>query len=112
MLGQARPRRCRAARRRGSGPGGWASPQGQGFFLNEALLTGHSYPAEKHARDEGVETPEIASATLPSWAARYEWSASFWSVAPAYDPAGSLSSSLRRTPPPSAMDRGTDQLAC
>jgi Mg2+-importing ATPase len=28
------------------------------FFVNEALLTGESYPAEKHARDEGGETPE------------------------------------------------------
>jgi hypothetical protein len=33
------------------------------FFVNEALLTGESYPAEKHSRDEGVETPEVASAT-------------------------------------------------
>src|SRR5271169_3508360 len=24
------------------------------FFVNEALLTGESYPSEKHARDEGV----------------------------------------------------------
>ena len=30
------------------------------FFVNEALLTGESYPAEKHARDEGVDSPEVA----------------------------------------------------
>ena len=33
------------------------------FFVNEALLTGESYPAEKHARDEGVDSPEVAEAT-------------------------------------------------
>jgi len=33
------------------------------FFVNEALLTGESYPAEKYARDEGVDSPEVAEAT-------------------------------------------------
>ena len=33
------------------------------FFVNEALLTGESYPAEKHAHDEGVESSEVAEAT-------------------------------------------------
>jgi P-type Mg2+ transporter len=33
------------------------------FFVNEALLTGESYPAEKHVRDEGVDSSEVAEAT-------------------------------------------------
>src|SRR5271167_2463785 len=33
------------------------------FFINEALLTGESFPTEKHVRDEGVDSPEVASAT-------------------------------------------------
>src|SRR5437016_4156441 len=32
------------------------------FFVNEALLTGESYPAEKRARDEGVDSPDFAEA--------------------------------------------------
>jgi magnesium-transporting ATPase (P-type) len=32
------------------------------FFVNEALLTGESYPAEKHASDEGVGSPEVPEA--------------------------------------------------
>ena len=32
------------------------------FFVNEALLTGESYPAEKHARDAGVDSVEVAEA--------------------------------------------------
>ena len=32
------------------------------FFVNEALLTGESYPAEKHARDEGIDSPEVTAA--------------------------------------------------
>src|SRR3954451_13823427 len=32
-------------------------------FVNEALLTGESYPADKQAREEGVDRPEVAGAT-------------------------------------------------
>src|SRR5271170_6847363 len=35
----------------------------RGFFLDGACLTGESYPAEKHVRDEGVDSSEIANAT-------------------------------------------------
>ena len=33
------------------------------FFVNQALLTGESYPEEKYARAEGVDSPEVAEAT-------------------------------------------------
>src|ERR1700745_1421990 len=33
------------------------------FFINEALLTGESYPVEKHVCDAGVDEPEVADAT-------------------------------------------------
>ncbi len=39
------------------------------FFVNEALLTGESFPTEKHARDEGVDSPEAPMRpTPPLWA--------------------------------------------
>src|ERR1700757_3568808 len=37
--------------------------EARGFFVNEGLLTGESYPAEKHARDQGVDSSEVAEAT-------------------------------------------------
>ena len=47
----SRPRRCRAARRRGSGPGGWASPRGQGFFRQRGIADGRVLPSgEARAR--------------------------------------------------------------
>ncbi len=40
------------------------------FFVNEALLTGKSYPAEKHARDEGIASPEVVEATNAAFMGR------------------------------------------
>jgi hypothetical protein len=34
-----------------------------GFFVDGALLTGESYRAKNHARDEGADSPEVAEAT-------------------------------------------------
>jgi Mg2+-importing ATPase len=82
------------------------------FFVNEALLTGESYPAEKHARDEGVETPEVASATNAAFMGSSVMNGSAKLLVCSTGlttQLGQISSSLRRTPPPSAMDRGTHQ---
>ena len=38
-------------------PADGVSPRTQRFFVKEALLTGGSYPAEKHATIEGIESP-------------------------------------------------------
>ena len=80
------------------------------FFVNEALLTGESYPAEKHARDEGVETLEVASATNAAFmgSSVMNGSATLLICGTGLSTQlGQISSSLRRAPPPSAMDQGT-----
>jgi Mg2+-importing ATPase len=82
------------------------------FFVNEALLTGESYPAEKHACDEGAETPEVASATNAAFMGSSVMNGSAKLLVCSTGLAtqlGQISSSLRRAPPPSAMDRGTHQ---
>jgi P-type Mg2+ transporter len=82
------------------------------FFVNEALLTGESYPAEKQARDEGVETPEVASATNAAFMGSSVMNGSARLLlcgTGLTTQLGQISSSLRRVPPPSAMDRGTHQ---
>jgi P-type Mg2+ transporter len=68
------------------------------------LLTGESYPAEKHARDEGVDSPEVASATNAAFmggSARLMVCGTGLATQ-----LGQISSSLRRAPPPSALDQG------
>jgi hypothetical protein len=48
---EPRPRRCRAARRRGSGPSGRAPPRGQGFFRQRGIADGRVIPGgETRAR--------------------------------------------------------------
>src|ERR1700731_3013749 len=82
------------------------------FFVNEALLTGESYPAEKHAQDEGVETPEVASAANAAFMGSSVMNGSAKLLVCATGlttQLGQISSSLRRAPPPSAMGRGTHQ---
>jgi Mg2+-importing ATPase len=79
------------------------------FFVNEALLTGESYPAEKHARDEGVETPEVASATNAAFMGSSVMNGSAKLLVCATGlttQLGQISSTLRRAPPPSALDQG------
>lgn len=82
------------------------------LFVNEALLTGESYPAEKHACDEGVETPDIASATNAAFMGSSVMNGSAKLLifgTGLTTQLGQISSSLRRAPPPSAMDQGTHQ---
>ena len=79
------------------------------FFVNEALLTGECYPAEKHARDEGVNSPEVASATNAAFMGSSVMNGSAQLMVCGTGLAtqlGQISSSLRRAPPPSALDQG------
>ena len=80
------------------------------FFVNEALLTGESYPAEKHAREEGLETLEVTNATSAVFMGSSVMNGSAKFLICDTGPStqlGQISSSLRRAPPPSAMDQGT-----
>jgi Mg2+-importing ATPase len=80
------------------------------FFVNEALLTGESYPAEKHAREEGLQTLEVANATNAAFmgSSVTNGSATLLICCTGLSTQlGQISTSLRRAPPPSAMDQGT-----
>lgn len=79
------------------------------FFVNEALLTGESYPSEKHVRDDGVDSPEVASATNAAFMGSSVMNGSARLMVCGTGLAtqlGQISSSLRRAPPPSALDQG------
>ena len=80
------------------------------FFVNEALLTGESYPAEKYACDEGVQTEEIAAATNAAFMGSSVMNGSACLVVCGTGLAtqlGQISSTLRRAPPPTALEQGT-----
>ena len=80
------------------------------FFVNEALLTGESFPTEKQARDEGVDSPEVANATNAAFMGSSVMNGSARLMVCGTGlttQLGEISSSLRRTPPPSALDLGT-----
>jgi Mg2+-importing ATPase len=80
------------------------------FFVNEALLTGEPYPAEKHARDEGVDSPDVAEATNAAFMGSSVMNGSaklFVCATGLTTQLGQISSSLRRAPPLSALDQGT-----
>ena len=80
------------------------------FFVNEALLTGESYPAEKHARDGGIDSPEVASATNAAFMGSSVMNGSARLMVCDTGHAtqlGQISSTLRRASPPSALDQGT-----
>ena len=80
------------------------------FFVNEALLTGESYPAEKHARDQGVDSPQVAEATNAAFMGSSVMNGSARLMVCGTGLAtqlGQISSTLRRAPPPSALDQGT-----
>jgi Mg2+-importing ATPase len=80
------------------------------FFVNEALLTGESFPTEKHARNEGVDSAEVAKATNAAFMGSSVMNGSARLIVCGTGLAtqlGEISSSLRRTPPPSALDLGT-----
>ena len=81
------------------------------FFVNEALLTGESYPAEKRARDEGVDSPKVAERDQCRLYGQFgdeRLGSVFWSAAPGLTTQlGQISSSLRHAPPPTAFEQGT-----
>jgi Mg2+-importing ATPase len=80
------------------------------FFVNEALLTGESYPAEKHASEEGLNSQEVAAAANAAFmgSSVMNGSARFLVCSTGLrTQLGQISSSLRRAPPPSALDQGT-----
>ncbi len=80
------------------------------FFVNEALLTGESYPAEKHECHEGVETLEVARATNAAFMGSSVMNGSARLLVCATGlttELGKISNSLRQAPPPTAMDQGT-----
>ncbi len=79
------------------------------FFVNEALLTGESYPSEKHANDEGVGSAEVANATNAAFmgSSVMNGSARLLVCDTGHSTQlGEISSSLRRAAPPSALDLG------
>ncbi len=80
------------------------------FFVNEALLTGESYPSEKHANDEGVGRAEVAKATNAAFmgSSVMNGSARLMICGTGHSTQlGEISSSLRTASPPSALDLGT-----
>src|SRR6516164_6438916 len=80
------------------------------FFVNEALLTGESYPTEKHARDECIDNPEVTAATSAAFMGSSVINGSARLMVCNTGLAtqlGQISSTLRRAPPPSALDQGT-----
>src|SRR5205085_6877530 len=80
------------------------------FFVNEALLTCESYPAEKRAHDEGVDSLEIAEATNAAFMGSSVMNGSARLMVCGTGlttQLGQISSSLRRAPAPSALEQGT-----
>src|ERR1700724_2202691 len=83
--------------------------EARNFFVNEALLTGESYPAEKQAHDEGVDSPEVAEATNAAFMGSSVMNGSARLMVCGTGLAtqlGQISSTLRRASPPSALDQG------
>jgi P-type Mg2+ transporter len=80
------------------------------FFVNEALLTGESNPAEKHASDVGLDCQEVAAASNAAFmgSSVMNGSARFLVCSTGVrTQLGQISTTLRRAPPPSARDQGT-----
>ncbi len=79
------------------------------FFVNEALLTGESYPTEKHAIPEGVPAEEVAGAVNAAFmgSSVVSGTAALLVVATgAATELGEISGTLRRRPPPAALEQG------
>jgi Mg2+-importing ATPase len=80
------------------------------FFVNEALLTGEADPAKKHARDEALDSQEIAGASNAAFMGSSVMNGSARLLVCSTGlttQLGEISSTLRRAPPPSALDQGT-----
>lgn len=79
------------------------------FFVNEALLTGESYPAEKHAISEGIQAPDVASAVNAAFMGSSVVSGTATLLVTSTGEKtrlGEISDSLRHPPPPAALERG------
>jgi Mg2+-importing ATPase len=82
------------------------------FFINEALLTGESYPTEKHAVAEGIAEVEIAGALNAAFMGSSVVSGTAQLLVCATGAAtelGQIGATLRRRPPPAALERGTHE---
>ncbi|HVJ43408.1 MAG TPA: magnesium-translocating P-type ATPase [Dongiaceae bacterium] len=80
------------------------------FFVNEALLTGESYPAEKQPVPAGIATDAIAEATNAAFMGTSVVSGSAHLLVCATGKStqlGEISSALRHTPPAAALEQGT-----
>ncbi len=82
------------------------------FFVNEALLTGESYPIEKQALAAGIAQGDISQARNAVFMGSSVISGSARLLVAATGMAtelGRISSSLSRRPPPAALERGTHE---
>jgi Mg2+-importing ATPase len=80
------------------------------FFVNEAFLTGESYPAEKHAAAEGIKSEELAEAANAAFMGSSVVSGSAKLLICATGQAtqlGEISGTLRPAPPATALEHGT-----
>jgi P-type Mg2+ transporter len=80
------------------------------FFVNEALLTGESYPTEKHASADGLQSPDVAEASNAAFMGTSVISGSAKLLVCATGKTtqlGEISGTLRHTPPPAALEKGT-----
>jgi P-type Mg2+ transporter len=92
----------------------WCRPTGVsstlGISSSTSLLTGESYPAEKHACDEGLDSQDVAAASNAAFmgSSVMNGSARFLVCSTGLrTQLGQISNTLRRAPPPSALDQGT-----
>ena len=79
------------------------------FFVNEALLTGESYPAEKRAISEGIQAPDVGSAVNAAFMGSSVVSGTATLLVTSTGEKtrlGEISDSLRHPPPPAALERG------
>jgi len=80
------------------------------FFVNEALLTGESYPSEKQAVPEGIMSPEVNAAKNAGFMGTSVVSGSAKLLVcrtGAATQLGEISRTLRTQPPPGALEQGT-----
>ena len=79
------------------------------FFVNEGLLTGESYPTEKHVVAEGTANVDVVQAANAAFMGTSVVSGSAKLLLCATGNAtqlGEISATLRHTPPPAALERG------
>jgi len=80
------------------------------FFVNEALLTGESYPSEKRATDGSSDSAEITDAKNGAFMGSSVITGSARLLVCATGQAtqlGEISRTLRHAPPPAALEQGT-----